>query len=102
MSKYKLGVTELFANNVNINSFDSKYVIKDSHDKCYFNFNKLKNERYLSAVIDDNNVTVINSIQAVESVRICEMEYYLKNDYRTAWFDDNIGSFLIVIEKKTK
>ena len=102
MSKYKLGVTELFANNVNGNSFDSKYVIKDSHDKCYFDYNKLKNDRYLSAVIDDNNLTVINSIQAVESVRICEMEYYLKNDYRTAWFDDNIGSFLIVIEKKTK
>jgi len=30
-----------------------------------------------------------------------EMWYYLENHYYNAWYDDNIGSFLIVIERKT-
>lgn len=29
-----------------------------------------------------------------------EMNYYLEKKYKQAWFDDNIGSFLIVIEKE--
>ncbi len=29
-----------------------------------------------------------------------EMSYYNDIDYRNAWYDDNIGSFLIVIERK--
>ena len=29
-----------------------------------------------------------------------EMTYYMKNGYKNAWYDDNIGSFLIVIERK--
>lgn len=36
---------------------------------------------------------------------VSELEtYYNKGDnvYKTAWFDDNVGSFLIVVEKKTK
>ncbi len=28
-----------------------------------------------------------------------EMDYYLENNYYQAWFDDNVGSFLIVVEK---
>ncbi|MBQ7210134.1 MAG: hypothetical protein IJS05_04485 [Paludibacteraceae bacterium] len=28
-----------------------------------------------------------------------EMDYYYENDYYQAWFDDNIGSFLILVEK---
>ena len=28
-----------------------------------------------------------------------EMDYYIEHKYRTAWFDDNVGSFLIVVEK---
>ena len=29
-----------------------------------------------------------------------EMHYYRSNNYYNAWFDDNVGSFLIVIEKQ--
>jgi len=29
-----------------------------------------------------------------------ELSYYNDTDYRNAWYDDNIGSFLIVIERK--
>ena len=32
----------------------------------------------------------------------CELIYYLKKDYKTAWFDDNVGSLLILIEKETR
>lgn len=31
-----------------------------------------------------------------------EMDYYIENNYDKAWYDDNVGSFLIVIEKKDK
>lgn len=30
---------------------------------------------------------------------VCELKYYHDNSYKTAWFDDNEGSLLIVIEK---
>ena len=36
---------------------------------------------------------------------VSELEtYYNKGDnvYKTAWFDDNVGSFLIVVEKKKR
>jgi hypothetical protein len=29
-----------------------------------------------------------------------ELDYYKKHNYYNAWFDDNVGSFLIVIERK--
>ena len=29
-----------------------------------------------------------------------EMTYYLEKNYYNAWFDDNVGSFLIVVERK--
>ena len=32
----------------------------------------------------------------------CELIYYLNKDYKTAWFDDNVGSLLILIEKETR
>ena len=32
---------------------------------------------------------------------VCELEYYYKKQYKTAWFDDNVGSLLIVIEKES-
>ena len=32
---------------------------------------------------------------------VCELEYYHKKKYKTAWFDDNVGSLLIVIEKES-
>lgn len=31
-----------------------------------------------------------------------ELDYYNKHNYYNAWFDDNIGSFLIVIERQKK
>jgi hypothetical protein len=31
-----------------------------------------------------------------------EMNYYLEKHYYNAWYDDNVGSFLIVIERKSK
>lgn len=31
-----------------------------------------------------------------------EITYYGKNNYYNAWFDDNVGSFLIIIERNKK
>lgn len=31
-----------------------------------------------------------------------ELDYYLENKYVNAWYDDNVGSFLIVVERKNK
>lgn len=36
-----------------------------------------------------------------ETIKIGELEYYYQMDYRKAWFDDNLGSFLIIVEKNT-
>lgn len=47
----------------------------------------------------DKNQTEIIQIDTI--IKMCELEYYYKRDYKTAWFDDNLGSFLIVIEKDT-
>lgn len=40
--------------------------------------------------------------EAPNTVSENEMSYYNKNDYSNVWYDDNIGSFLIVIEHKKK
>lgn len=72
--------------------------------KKYFDVDKLKRDRYKSLVTKKEYHILLNGVEKVisDTVRVCEMEYYLKNDYKTAWFDDNIGSFLIVIEKDSK
>lgn len=31
-----------------------------------------------------------------------EMDYYLKHHYKQAWYDDNLGSFLILVEKDNR
>ena len=31
-----------------------------------------------------------------------EMDYYYENNYKQAWYDDNVGSFLIVVEKDNR
>ncbi|MBO4561006.1 MAG: hypothetical protein J5705_03430 [Bacteroidaceae bacterium] len=31
---------------------------------------------------------------------VCELEYYNRKNYKTAWFDDNVGSLLLIIEKE--
>ena len=50
----------------------------------------IKNKLGLGTTKKDNNETV------------CELEYYLDKEYKTAWFDDNVGSLLILIEKETR
>lgn len=39
---------------------------------------------------------------AISTLRNNEMNYYRDSGYRDAWYDDNIGSFLIIIEKNGK
>lgn len=51
---------------------------------------RFKNKLELGTTKKDNNETV------------CELEYYLENNYKTAWFDDNVGSLLILIEKESR
>ena len=31
---------------------------------------------------------------------VCELDYYNRKKYKTAWFDDNVGSLLLIIEKE--
>ena len=31
-----------------------------------------------------------------------ELEYYYRTNYKEAWYDDNVGSFLVVVEKNSK
>lgn len=88
IGKHKIGVTVLDSvacrkaievkNKLNKNDILSKKEII-----------RLIANRYRSAVIDQDSCIA----------RICELEYYYREEYKTAWFDDNIGSFLIVIEK---
>lgn len=33
---------------------------------------------------------------------VCELDYYHKKNYKTAWFDDNVGSLLLIIEKESR
>lgn len=33
---------------------------------------------------------------------LTEMDYYWKYNYKQAWYDDNVGSFLILVEKENK
>lgn len=47
------------------------------------------NSRFKTAVLDDGNI------------KMSELEYYYRVGYKTAWFDDNLGSFLIIVEKDT-
>lgn len=47
---------------------------------------------------DDYKTTYSNNIDLLG--RVLELERYYLMDYKTAWFDDNLGSFFIVIEKK--
>lgn len=37
-----------------------------------------------------------------DGIRKSELKYYYDNRYKTAWFDDNVGSLLILIEKETR
>ena len=104
MSKYKLGITELIASGVD-KTRDESYVSKDTtNNNKYFDFKKLKS-KYKTAVPMGplaESIKPGEDIEFADTVRVCEMEYYYRNNYKTAWFDDNIGSFLIVIEKESK
>lgn len=38
----------------------------------------------------------------VQSTYKTEMDYYLEHNYKQAWYDDNLGSFLILVEKDNR
>ena len=38
----------------------------------------------------------------VDSTYKSEMDYYLEHNYKQAWYDDNLGSFLILVEKDNR
>lgn len=63
---------------------------------------KLVNERFKEVFEDQialRDGTTIGKMALGRSGDECELSYYLEKDYKTAWYDDNIGSFLIMVEK---
>ena len=64
--------------------------VKDSKNKLNIDPTKVKDAvetQYKTAVLEGN------------TVKMSELEYYYRMRYKTAWYDDNLGSFLIVVEK---
>ena len=43
-----------------------------------------------------------NKYEETQSPHMTEMDYYYEQKYKQAWYDDNVGSFLIVIEKDNR
>ena len=43
-----------------------------------------------------------NKYDSTEKPHKSEMDYYYEKRYKQAWYDDNVGSFLIVIEKDNR
>ena len=61
-----------------------------SYEKIIKEYENNKNESYIWEHIKaKNNYPFYN-----------EMNYYMDNNYVDAWFEDNVGSFLIVIERR--
>lgn len=68
------------------------------------------NDNTISAMKNDKNKTDLNLKESNEkilgkdgkttNVKMPELDYYDKHNYYNAWYDDNIGSFLITIERK--
>ena len=76
---------------INYNDIDSlKKQFKDHFSGDFREGANIKNKLGLGATKRDNYATV------------CELEYYLDENYKTAWFDDNVGSLLILIEKESR
>lgn len=46
-------------------------------------------------IIHDHKTAVLLN----DTIKMSELEYYYNMNYKTAWFDDNLGSFLIIVEK---
>lgn len=87
MGKYKLGVTKLSCKD--LKKTFPKLLITNGEDIC---IDTEEAKKIFGSVVWKGEAPV-------KEVVVCEMEYYWKNGYKTAWFDDNIGSFLIIVEK---
>lgn len=79
-------------------------VVKDYLDKIKEKWkeSELNDIEERTKLVDDLVFLPESNIAPDTIVKICELEYYYRADYKTAWFDDNMGSFLIVIEKNFK
>lgn len=77
----------------------------------YKNLNEKVKPHYLKEIANsfESLIKELSAVRAIGDLRlgvtkekgkvISELEYYWKNKYETAWFDDNVGSFLVIIEK---
>lgn len=65
--------------------------------KQHFKTDTLKAE-YMRYLKDKENFSFGPYYESSDPL-LTEMDYYYNNKYKQAWFDDNVGSFLIVIEK---
>lgn len=59
---------------------------------------KEQKDGYKAYLKDKNNLS-FGAYYGDPNTLKTEMDYYYENRYKQAWFDDNVGSFLIVIEK---
>ena len=57
-------------------------------------------EQFLQKWNDENNEFHFQSVQGHKDM--IELYGYFINDYKNAWFDDNVGSFLIIVETTKK
>lgn len=66
---------------------------------------KIKEKDLMKPLKDFKTAHIVNDTESGQIVKMCELEYYFRTqtdggeNYKTAWFDDNLGSFLIIIEK---
>jgi hypothetical protein len=88
--------------------FDKTLGFLHQNDKGHYYISKTDVEDYrknLKALIDEiKSGRVLGNMKLGISTdkygnKISELQYYQQNNYKTAWLDDNLGSFLIIIEK---
>lgn len=83
-----------------------KYPIpKDTNDlndlKSYIKKCKKEDNNFISLINDTiNDTTKIKNIEQYINKTVTELDYYYIHNYINAWYDDNVGSFLVVIERK--
>lgn len=56
--------------------------------------------RVIDTMLHDANFADLNIKQYSDTECPTELDYYKKNNFVDAWFVDNVGSFLIVVERK--
>lgn len=92
-----------------LSHFISTYPVDYSEEA----YERLRNDKTVARVYDRFNMSMenlesysfgpypaVDGNDAVNTWQKNEMTYYKEKGYRHAWYDDNIGSFLIVIERK--